>query len=65
MPAQQGWRVDVAAGGREGLDRVRAARYDLVLSDIRMPELDGTSFLPVLEKPFAPQALRVGDRVSA
>ena len=98
---QQGWRVDVAAGGREGLDRVRTARYDLVLSDLRMPELDGTSFyraavaeqhglaarflfmtgdtanpeawqflqetrMPVLEKPFTPQALlRAVDRVSA
>ena len=39
-----GWRVDVASGGRAGLERVRQSRYDLVLSDIRMPELDGADF---------------------
>ena len=36
-----GWRVDVARNGREGLDRVRALRYDLVVSDVRMPDGDG------------------------
>jgi signal transduction histidine kinase len=39
-----GWRVDVASGGRAGLERLQEARYDLVLSDIRMPELDGADF---------------------
>jgi len=35
--SQTGWRVDVATGGREGLERVRRQRYDLIVSDIRMP----------------------------
>ena len=38
---ESGWRVDVARNGREGLDRVRAVRYDLVVSDVRMPDGDG------------------------
>jgi two-component system NtrC family sensor kinase len=41
---RQGWRVDVASGGRAGLERLEQARYDLVLSDIRMPEIDGADF---------------------
>ena len=41
---RQGWRVDVAPGGRAALERLRQARYDLVLSDVRMPEGDGTDF---------------------
>ena len=36
-----GWQVDVAAGGRTGLDRLRERRYDLIVSDVRMPEGGG------------------------
>ena len=42
--SQTGWRVDVATGGREGLERVRRQHYDLIVSDIRMPDGDGESF---------------------
>jgi two-component system NtrC family sensor kinase len=41
---QTGWRVEVATGGREGLERVRSQRYDLIVSDIRMPEGGGEDF---------------------
>lgn len=34
--------VGEAATGREAVDRARALRPDLVLMDLRMPELDGT-----------------------
>jgi len=42
--SQTGWRVDVATGGREALERVRNERYDLIVSDIRMPGGDGEQF---------------------
>jgi len=42
--SQTGWRVDVATGGHEGLERVRRQRYDLIVSDIRMPDGDGEEF---------------------
>jgi CheY-like chemotaxis protein len=42
--SQTGWRVDVATGGREALERVRSERYDLIVSDIRMPAGDGEQF---------------------
>ena len=36
-----GFRVDVAASGSEGVAACEATAYDLILMDIRMPELDG------------------------
>lgn len=33
--------IDQAGNGAVALNKLRAARYDLVLSDIRMPYLDG------------------------
>lgn len=35
------YAVDSAGNGREGLSRIVAARPDLVLLDIRMPDMDG------------------------
>lgn len=35
-------KVTFAADGREAVDRVREHDYDLVLMDVRMPEIDGT-----------------------
>jgi two-component system, OmpR family, response regulator MtrA len=36
-----GYRVTAAPNGREGLDRFRAAAFDLVVLDLMLPELDG------------------------
>jgi signal transduction histidine kinase/CheY-like chemotaxis protein len=36
-----GFQVDLAANGREALDRAEASRPDLVLMDLAMPVLDG------------------------
>jgi signal transduction histidine kinase len=38
---EAGWQVDVASGGYAALERLRGARYDLVVSDIRMPDGSG------------------------
>ena len=36
-----GWRVDAVNNGRQALQAMRLVAYDLVLLDMRMPELDG------------------------
>jgi len=89
---EAGWQVDVSPGGRAALERLRARGYDLIVSDIRMPDGSGEEFyravtaewgdlagrflfitgdtanaaawkfieesrVPVLEKPFTPDAL--------
>lgn len=41
----QGWDVDDAADGSRALELVGAGYYDLILSDIRMPGLDGEALL--------------------
>ena len=39
--AETGLQVDVAANGREAVDRVRQHSYDLILMDMQMPEMNG------------------------
>ncbi len=41
---ERGWAVDVASGGRAGLECVEHRAYDLIVSDMRMPEGDGAEF---------------------
>jgi CheY-like chemotaxis protein len=45
-----GFDVSSAANGREGLDVLRGAKWDLVLLDLVMPEVDGFEFLRVLQR---------------
>lgn len=41
----EGYDVDQAANGKEAVDMVKANKYDLVIMDIRMPEMDGIEAL--------------------
>lgn len=45
MLARQGYQVDTAENGGEGLQRLGEKIYDFILCDIRMPEMDGKGFL--------------------
>jgi len=40
-----GFRVESASGGRTGVERVRAGGIDVVVTDLRMPDLDGFDLL--------------------
>ena len=41
----EGYKIDEAGDGEEGLKRFSEKSYDLVLCDIKMPKLDGIEFL--------------------
>ena len=41
---RKGFVVDTANNGREALERLKNIPYNLIVSDIRMPELDGAEF---------------------
>lgn len=45
MLARQGYSVDLAAHGEAGLICLMNNAYDYILCDIRMPEMDGKTFL--------------------
>ncbi len=42
---EDGYTVEVASGGRGGVERVRQGGIDLVVSDVKMPDLDGLDML--------------------
>lgn len=41
----EGYKIEEAADGEEGLKKFQSASYDVVLCDIKMPKLDGIEFL--------------------
>ena len=41
----EGYKIDEAADGEEGLKKFREKTYDAVLCDIKMPKIDGLEFL--------------------
>lgn len=45
----QGYTVDAASDGRQALEMLRAQRFDLVLLDLVMPEVDGYQVLETMQ----------------
>lgn len=50
MLSQTMLQIDMAGGGQEALDKLRASKYDLVLLDHMMPQIDGIEVLRRLRK---------------
>ncbi|MBX6424269.1 sigma-54 dependent transcriptional regulator [Thermosulfurimonas sp. F29] len=50
MLSFKGHSVDVAYNGREALEKIRDSFYDLVIADIKMPEMDGRKLLEEIKK---------------
>ncbi|HNT57764.1 MAG TPA: sigma-54 dependent transcriptional regulator [Syntrophales bacterium] len=45
MLGRRGYRVSQAADGLEGLEKIKAEPFDMVISDIKMPRMDGMELL--------------------
>jgi CheY-like chemotaxis protein len=43
-----GYDVDTARNGREALDKIDRSDYDLIISDVHMPEVDGLALCRAL-----------------
>lgn len=52
------WEMVFAVGGQAGLDEVRRANFDVVVTDMRMPGIDGARLLQEV-KQLQPQAVRL------
>lgn len=48
----EGYEVDTAPHGLAALDRLVNRTYDVILSDLRMPELDGLGFFREIEQRY-------------
>jgi DNA-binding NtrC family response regulator len=46
--AEAGYKVDTAATGRDGLSRAAGENFDLVVADLRLPDLDGMELVRTL-----------------
>ena len=48
--ASRGYEVDVAVDGMDGWNTARAGQYDLVITDVDMPRMDGIELVSLLKK---------------
>lgn len=46
----EGYTVEMAANGEEGLDRIEQSSYDLVLLDLALPGKNGLEVLPLIRE---------------
>ncbi len=57
---KDGFDVDVARSGAEALIHLTKASYDVVLSDLNMPEMDGAGLFDALSRDFPELVARTG-----
>jgi CheY-like chemotaxis protein len=52
------WHVEIALGGEAGLAAIERGRFDVIVTDLHMPEIDGCDILAAA-KAAHPYAVRV------
>jgi len=60
--SQIGFNCELAANGKEGLEKLKGSEYDMIFTDITMPVMDGLEFLKRIKDitPFTPVAIITG-----
>ena len=56
---RRGFEVDVAEDGRQGLERARAEKPDVMLLDMNLPEMDGWTVAKELKADEATRGTRI------
>jgi CheY-like chemotaxis protein len=56
---REGYQVATAANGRYALAQLQGQSYDVILSDLHMPELDGQAFYALLRQQYPALCPRV------
>ena len=59
MLTREGFAIEVAVDGEQALAELGRGSYDLVLSDVRMPDLDGPALLRQLQSEWPALAKRL------
>ena len=49
---EEGLLIDAVLNGKEAFDKLESQKYDLVISDVRMPEIDGFKVLKHVKDNF-------------
>lgn len=50
--SREGCVVDTAVDGQDAVDKLRLRQYDLLISDIKMPRLDGLELLKLVKAEY-------------
>ncbi|MGA1862384.1 response regulator [Deferribacter thermophilus] len=45
-----GYEVDIAETGLEGLEKAKKTKFDVIVTDLRMPQMDGLTFIEKLRE---------------
>ncbi len=55
--SEPNWSVVCASSGRDALEQLKKSRFDVVVADLRMPEMDGAELLEKVQE-VQPQTMR-------
>lgn len=57
-PLRHEWRVALANSGQDALEKLTMARFDVIVSDMRMPGMDGAELLSAVKETY-PSMVRI------
>ncbi len=56
--ARDDWQIDFADSGKQALEKLASQHFDVIVSDMRMPVMDGAELLTIVAEKF-PQTTRI------